>query len=146
MTTGFLDFVHRPVFQKTEEHNVSETGSVACFANVASATFTGNAIYRHNVPSVANLFWVWFSRVSYAECFCFEDCPNVVLIRYAFELLRNTLNIRDIHRAERFFLFFPTTTALGPDSRVNKTLGITTELKITSQVICLNQQVLSFLA
>jgi hypothetical protein len=42
--------------------------------------------------------------------------------------------------------FFLTTTALGPDNRVNKTLGITTELKITSQAVCLNQQVLSFLA
>jgi hypothetical protein len=75
--------------------------------------------------------------------FCFEDCPNVVLIRYAFELLRNTLDIRDIHRTERFFLFFLTTTALGPDNRVNKPSGITIELKITSQVVCLNQQVLS---
>jgi hypothetical protein len=69
-----------------------------------------------------------------------------VLIPYAFELLRNTLDIRDIHRTERFFLFFLTTTALGPDNRVNKTLGITIELKITSQAVYLNQQVLSFLA
>jgi hypothetical protein len=38
------------------------------------------------------------------------------------------------------------TTALRPDNRVNKTLGITIELKITSQVVYLNQQVLSFLA
>jgi hypothetical protein len=29
--TGFLDFVHRPVFWKTREHNVSGTGSVSFF-------------------------------------------------------------------------------------------------------------------
>jgi hypothetical protein len=27
--TKFLDFVHRPVFYETREHNVSETGSVS---------------------------------------------------------------------------------------------------------------------
>jgi hypothetical protein len=77
--------------------------------------------------------------------FSFEDPRNVVLVPYAFELLRNTLNIRDIHRTERVFLFFLTTTTLRPDNRVNKTLGITIELKIKCQVVYLNQQVL-FLA
>jgi hypothetical protein len=92
-----------------------------------------------------DLFYVRFSRANYAV-FSFEDSSYVALIPYAFELLRNTLNIRDIHQAKRFFLFFLTSTALGPDNRVNNTLGITTELKITSQVVYLNQQVLSFLA
>jgi hypothetical protein len=27
--TGFLDFVHRPVFKNTRKRNVSETGSVS---------------------------------------------------------------------------------------------------------------------
>jgi hypothetical protein len=29
--TGFLDFIHRPVFKKTKEHSVSETESVSVF-------------------------------------------------------------------------------------------------------------------
>jgi hypothetical protein len=28
-TTGFLYYVHRPIFQKTKEQNSSETGSVS---------------------------------------------------------------------------------------------------------------------
>jgi hypothetical protein len=30
--TGFLDFVHRSVFKKTREHNISETGSQSLLA------------------------------------------------------------------------------------------------------------------
>jgi hypothetical protein len=78
--------------------------------------------------------------------FSFEDSPNVVLIPYVFEFLRNTLKYGIYTEPRGFSSFFLTTTALGPDNRVNKTLGIATELKITSQVVYCNQQVSSFLA
>jgi hypothetical protein len=45
----------------------------------------------------------------------------------------NTLHIWDIHRAKRLFLFIRTTATLGINNRVNETLGISIELKFTSQ-------------
>jgi hypothetical protein len=79
--------------------------------------------------------------------FCLKDGPDVVLVPYALELLRDALDIRDINCAEMFFLFLRlTTTALGRDNRVNKALGITAELKVISQVVYLQQQVLPVFA
>jgi hypothetical protein len=44
------------------------------------------------------------------------------------------------------FPFICTTAILGINNRVNKSLGITVELKITSQVTNFIKQILSFLA
>jgi hypothetical protein len=78
--------------------------------------------------------------------FSFEDCPDVVPVPYAFELLRNTLHMWDIHGAQRLLLFIQTTAALGINDRVDEALGITVELEITSQVADFFSQILSFLA
>jgi hypothetical protein len=78
--------------------------------------------------------------------FRFEDHPNVISIPYTFELPWNNLHIRDIHRAQRLFLFIQTTATLGINDRVNETLGITVELKITSQVADFINQILSYFA
>jgi hypothetical protein len=51
----------------------------------------------------------------------------------------------NIHRAQRLFLFIQTTGTLGINGRVNETLGITSELKITSQAANFIKQILSFL-
>jgi hypothetical protein len=52
----------------------------------------------------------------------------------------------DTHRAQRFPLFIQTTATPGINDRVNETLGIIAELKITSQVADFINQILSFLA
>jgi hypothetical protein len=65
--------------------------------------------------------------------FSSEDRPDVLLILYAFEILRNALHIWDVHRAQRLLLFIQTTATLGVNDQVNETLGITVELEITSQ-------------
>jgi hypothetical protein len=53
---------------------------------------------------------------------------------YTFELLRNTLYIWDMHRAQRLLFCILMTATLGIDDRVNESLGITVELKVTFQV------------
>jgi hypothetical protein len=50
----------------------------------------------------------------------------------------------DIHRAQRLFFCIWTTATLGINDRVNETLGITVELKITFQVAYFIEQILSF--
>jgi hypothetical protein len=52
----------------------------------------------------------------------------------------------DIHRAQRLFLFTRMTATLRTNDQVNKTLGITTELKIMSQATNFIKQILLFLA
>jgi hypothetical protein len=62
------------------------------------------------------------------SAFTFEDCP-----------IPTYLNFSDhtggSHRANKLFLFFRATTTLGIKDWVNEPLGITNELKITSQVL-----------
>jgi hypothetical protein len=45
--------------------------------------------------------------------FSFEDSLNVVWIPRTSELLRKTLHVWDIHRAQRLLLFIQTTATLG---------------------------------
>jgi hypothetical protein len=52
----------------------------------------------------------------------------------------------DIQRIQRLFLFILMTATLGIDNRVNETLGIAIDLKITSQAINLIKNISSFLA
>jgi hypothetical protein len=78
--------------------------------------------------------------------FSSEDCPEVVTITNASELLRNTLHVWDIHRAQRLLLFTQATATLGVDDRVNEALGITIELEFSSQAADFFNQILSFLA
>jgi hypothetical protein len=82
-----------------------------CFANVASATFTGNA-----TDALCHLL-----RISYRpglrertpkSVFSFEDCFYVVSIRYALELLWNTFNIWDIQITQRLFFLIRMTATL----------------------------------
>jgi hypothetical protein len=58
----------------------------ACFANVASATFTGNAIdaLSHLLQSS---FWPSFHKRAPKSVFYSEDGPNVVTIPYMLKLL-----------------------------------------------------------
>jgi hypothetical protein len=56
-----------------------------------------------------------------------------------FELLGNTLHIWNIHRDQM-------TATLGINDRANETLGISNELKITSQAANFIKQILFFLA
>jgi hypothetical protein len=103
----------------------------ACFANIASATFTGNtvdALCRLLRISFRPGFHEWTPK----SVFSFEDRPDVS-IPYGFEPFRNALHIWDVHRAQGLLLFIQTNAALGINNRVNKTLGITAELEITSQ-------------
>jgi hypothetical protein len=103
---------------------------VYLFPNVASATFTGNTIDAlcHMLRiSFGSRLHAWTPKI----VFSFEDRPDVS-IPYTFELLRNTLHIWDIHRAQRLLLFIQTTATLGINEWVDKTLEITAELKITS--------------
>jgi hypothetical protein len=51
-----------------------------------------------------------------------------------------------IQRARMLFLFIRTTATLGTNNRVNETLEINIELKITSQFTNFNKHFLSFLA
>jgi hypothetical protein len=46
----------------------------------------------------------------YQDVFCFEDCPNVVMILDTFEVLRNTLHTGDKHWAKRLYLMFRVTS------------------------------------
>jgi hypothetical protein len=49
--------------------------------------------------------------------FCFENGPDIVLVPYAPELLRDAVDIRDINCAQRLLLLFLLmTTPLGPDN------------------------------
>jgi hypothetical protein len=52
----------------------------------------------------------------------------------------------DIQRAHRHLLFSEVTATLGINDQVYETLGITAELKITSQAVNFIKQILSFLA
>jgi hypothetical protein len=112
----------------------------ACFANVASATFTENAI-----DALCRLLRISFRSGFHdrfpKSVFCSEDGPNVS-IPNPFKLFRNTLHIWNIYRAQRLFLFLRTNTALGIDDRVNETLGITVQLKIVS--LCINRDICLF--
>jgi hypothetical protein len=57
----------------------------ACFANVASATFTLNAIDA--LCCLLRIsFQPGFHELTPKSVLSFEDCPNVIMIRYAFEL------------------------------------------------------------
>jgi hypothetical protein len=51
-----------------------------------------------------------------------------------------------MHRAQRIFFCILMTATLGIDGRVNETLGITVELKITLQVAYFIERIVSFLA
>jgi hypothetical protein len=64
--------------------------------------------------------------------FSSEDRLNVLSILYAFELLRKTLHVWDIHRDQRIHLFAQTNGPLRVNNRVNETLGITVKLQIAS--------------
>jgi hypothetical protein len=76
----------------------------------------------------------------------FGTLPNVTLILYTFELLRNTFQRGNIHRAQRLSLRIGKTATAGINNRVNETFGIITELKITSQATNFIKQILSFSA
>jgi hypothetical protein len=129
--------IHKPMF--TEPHGQKS----ACWANVASATLTRNSI--HALCHMFRIsFWPSFHEWTPKSVFSFEDYPNVISIPYTFELFWNTLHLWQLHRAQRPFLFIQTTATLGINDRVNETLGITVELKITSQVINFINQILSF--
>jgi hypothetical protein len=52
----------------------------------------------------------------------------------------------DTHRAQKLFLFIWTAATLGIVNRINETLGITVDLKITSQAANFIKQALLFLA
>jgi hypothetical protein len=99
-----------------------------------------------HAPSIADLFPPWFHEPTPKSMFSFEDGPDVIMIPYTFERLWNTFHIWDIHIAQRRFLLITITTTLGINNQVNKTMGITTELKISSQVTNFIKQILSFLA
>ena len=116
----------------------------ACFANVASATFTGNAI-----DTMGRLLRISLRSGVHKSVpksvFSSEDCPNIILITYPFKLFRNTLHIWNIYRTQRFSLF-RTTTSLGINDRVNEAFGITVQLKIVPQVVNFFEKMLSVLA
>jgi hypothetical protein len=118
----------------------------ACFTNVASATFTGDpvdALCYCAVHSGSLSSLVFMSELLRAFLVL-----KIVLVSITntFELLRNTLHIWNIHRAQRLLPFTQMTATLGINDRVNETLGITVELDITSQAADFFNQNLSFLA
>jgi hypothetical protein len=78
--------------------------------------------------------------------FSFEDDSYVIRIPYTFELLWNTRNILDTHRAQRLSLFVRTTVSFEINNWLNETLRITVELKITFQATNFIKQILPFLA
>jgi hypothetical protein len=69
--------------------------------------------------------------------------PNVISIPYTLEFFLNIYHVWDIHRAQGCFLFI---RMAGINDRVSEPLGITVELKITSQVANFITQILLFLA
>jgi hypothetical protein len=75
----------------------------------------------------------------------FEYRLDVVTVLNASELLRNTLHLWDIHRAQSLLFFTQTTATLGVNDRVNETLGVTIELEISSQAADFFNQILSYL-
>jgi hypothetical protein len=44
--------------------------------------------------------------VNIVKCLQFEDGPDIILVPYALELLRDALDIRVINCPKRLFLFF----------------------------------------
>lgn len=78
--------------------------------------------------------------------FCFEGTCNVEMIPYPFEIFRNAFHITNKRGAKRLYLLLQMATTLGIKNRVSESLGITTELKNTSQVVSFIQQISSFLA
>jgi hypothetical protein len=74
-----------------------------------------------------------------------EDHPNITLVPYALEFLRNNLDIGDIHRTQRLNLFAWKTAALQVNNRVNETSDITIQLKIASEAPNIIIQILAFL-
>jgi hypothetical protein len=116
----------------------------AYFANVASATSTGNAI-----DALCHQFRVTFRPGFYEwtpkNVFSFEYYPNIISFPYTFELLWNTRHIWDIHSQDVFPLYLDDLYTFRINNRVSETLGITVEMKSTYQVAKFIKQILSFL-
>jgi hypothetical protein len=76
------------------------------------------------MPSVADLFSADFHDGTPKSVFSFDGRLNVTSIPYVSELLRNTLHIWNIHRAQWRFFLVGTTAALGVNGRVRLRLLI----------------------
>jgi hypothetical protein len=104
----------------------------ACFAYVASATFTGNAIYTM-CRLLCISFLPNFYKRSPKSLFCSEDGPDVVTIPYTLKLLSHTFPHMEYIQSAQDFLCFWTTAAVGVNEQVNETMGRALKLLLSKE-------------
>jgi hypothetical protein len=116
----------------------------ACFTNVASATFTGNAVDAVFYLLLTFLvWWLWANFWDWVLFWRLSWCCNNSLSIWNH---KSALHIENKHRTKRLFLIFWATASSGLVKKwVSEPLGITIEPKITSEVVSFIEQVLSFL-
>lgn len=116
----------------------------ACFTNIASITFTGNATEALRFLLLI-IFQSSFHEWNPKSVISFEDFPNVTLIPYTSELLQKHLHAWDLHRVQRLLLWIRIIAIVGKINLVNETLRITTP-RLHLRLLKLIKHILSFSA